>query len=744
MIAPPHCFKPVLSFSLLLLYAVSRPVYPQAQTPPPGQKQQAEPTIRVKVGLVQTDVMVFDRQGHFVPDLKLDQFELRVDGKVQPISFMELVSAGSLHDQEIWAKEEGKPAPQEPAAASSNPGRTLLFFVDDWHLSADSVMRSRAALTNLINLSMSPKDRVAIFAASGQLGTTQELTGDKNAVLASLERFNFKSAGVEDLAWPPMTEGQAFLIEQKDQDVILYFVAAMQRSDPYTGMQRFSREPDPKLVREICDRAAQLANLSTAIGERTLSALRDLVRMSTSLPGRKAIFFLSDGFVLQTQRSDIADRLRQLTDSAARAGIVIYSLDTRGLLVGLPDAKTKRAPDTTGALARSGYSEVMPQQDALNALAADTGGRFLKNTNALDTALITTLAEISRYYLLAWPFDLDAVKPGKYSTIRVAVKGRPGLTVRVRQGQLDLSQLVSKKPPPPPAPPERTPASELAAYANTRSVVDLTVDELLKTYPKELRDLRFEENNEELDLLLKKVGERVETFFHDFPNTVSKEQIRLERSNLSTGIKNSVTQNFNYSFYPDKDGYFWEETRMDSKGRPLRNDQISGFSFLTWGFAGMCMLFHPRHQFGSRFRYLGKQISGSHAEVIAFAQKPESGDVLGTYLGETMVTPALIMYQGLVWVDPETYQIVRMRTDLLAPRNDIGLSSQTSEIWFSEVRFKSIPQTFWLPREVVVTSVILGQMCRNTHRYSDHQVFTVETQEKIEPPPKKKEARSIG
>lgn len=158
------------------------------------------------------------------------------------------------------------------------------------------------------------------------------------------------------------------------------------------------------------------------------------------------MFLLSDGFVLQPHSSDIISRIAEVTTRAARAGIMIYTLDARGLVVSLPEAKTKRAPDTRGELAHSGSNEVTSSQDALNALAADTGGRFLKNTNALDTAMITTLAEVSRYYLLAWSIDLDKLQPARYSTIRASVKGRPDLKVRVRQGSLDLSQLVSKKP----------------------------------------------------------------------------------------------------------------------------------------------------------------------------------------------------------------------------------------------------------------------------------------------------------
>lgn len=99
----------------------------------------------------------------------------------------------------------------------------------------------------------------------------------------------------------------------------------------------------------------------------------------------------------------------------------------------------------TGALASSGFSETMAGQDALNALASDTGGRFLKNTNALDAALITALAEMSRYYLLGWHIDAGMLNPGKTSTIRASVKGRSDLKVRVRQGSLDLSKLVAEK-----------------------------------------------------------------------------------------------------------------------------------------------------------------------------------------------------------------------------------------------------------------------------------------------------------
>jgi VWFA-related protein len=422
-----------------------------------AQAAQAEKQIRISVGLVQTDVMVFDKQGHFVSDLKKEQFELRVDGKVQPIQFFEMVSAGSPHDEEIWAKAGGKPAPeaaQQPAAKMANPGRTLFIFLDDWHMEADSTMRTRNAVASLLNTSMGPDDRVAIVAATGQLAATQFLTNDKATLLASLEKFNFKNPGVQDLTYPVMSEAQAQAIEQNDYNTIAYFVGGIVRAPVVYNVGRgwgllSGARPSSgdcnAAERTTRARANALAQTSAVIGMRTLSALRGLLQFAESLPGRKLIFFLSDGFVLQYQQSDILAQLTDLTSAAARAGIIIYSLDSRGLVTGTPDAKTKPAPDATGQRMTMAANEVSAPWDALNALASDTGGRFLKNTNALDTALITSLNEMSRYYLLGWPIDPENLRPGKTSTIKASIKGRSDLRVRVRQGTLDLSKLVREK-----------------------------------------------------------------------------------------------------------------------------------------------------------------------------------------------------------------------------------------------------------------------------------------------------------
>jgi len=89
----------------LLLSMAGLGLHAGGQQPPPDQKpRNPAQAIRVDVNLVQTDVMVFDRAGRFVDDLQREQFELHVDGKPQPVAFVELVSTGSPDEGKRWSR----------------------------------------------------------------------------------------------------------------------------------------------------------------------------------------------------------------------------------------------------------------------------------------------------------------------------------------------------------------------------------------------------------------------------------------------------------------------------------------------------------------------------------------------------------------------------------------------------------------------------------------------------------------
>ncbi len=295
------------------------------------------------------------------------------------------------------------------------------------------------------------------------------------------------------------------------------------------------------------------------------------------------------------------------------------------------------------------------------------------------------------------------------------------LDVATLRAQVNLTQTLA--------------AREMEIYAKAHTVVDMTYEELLQAFPKEIGDLDFNDSQDELPKLLRSVGTNVVSLMNDIPNVGSKETVKSERLRNTLIVTSTLTQTYNYLVLSDRG--VWEEIRTDSKGRPIEPGYTQESYFMSSGFAGLVLIFHTSSLTNSRFRILGRQKAEPGAYLIAFAQRPENGQPWGKF-ATPFLPPASIMYQGFAWVDPTNYQILRMRTDLLAPRRDVLLSRQTTEIWFSEVHFNSSPRAFWLPHEVLVTIEYSGQIQRNRHLYSEFLVFVVESKDKLEQPKIKK------
>jgi hypothetical protein len=279
--------------------------------------------------------------------------------------------------------------------------------------------------------------------------------------------------------------------------------------------------------------------------------------------------------------------------------------------------------------------------------------------------------------------------------------------------------------------------AELQMYVGVKTIADLSREELLGTYSELNKNLTFAQDESQLPEILQKVGENVRAFFQYFPNTASVEDVRQDVLRPDGRVVDRARGKYNYLMLVGTGhGIGLEEFRSDPRGNEagLRGP-ARGF-MLTSRCMWHLVHFHPVNLSGSRFRYLGMSTSPP-AHVIAFAQKPEDAKEaaqIGVWDPDMAGRKLLMLIQGIVWVDPGNFQVLRMRTDLLAPRYDIGLSKDTTEIDFTEIQFPGVTQSFWLPREVVVTTVFRNHSFINRHRYSDYRLFTVESRDKINPP----------
>ena len=274
--------------------------------------------------------------------------------------------------------------------------------------------------------------------------------------------------------------------------------------------------------------------------------------------------------------------------------------------------------------------------------------------------------------------------------------------------------------------------------ARNKTVVEMTNEELRKSYSKLLSRLDFDDSQKELDALLKKTGEKVDAFFRDLSNTLSKEQVKMWRVEI-TGRRSPLTlksdynrEDFQYLIMtgPGKAGGFLED-RTDKKSRPVDRKGIPGF-MMSSGFAGLCLYVHPVHQVNSVFRYLGRESREPRAHVIGFAQKTEAGDYLSFYSDPSASTRLLV--QGFVWIDPVSFQVSRMHTHLLLPESPTTLKEVTTDVLYEMVEFKEMQRQFWLPREVDISWEFPDCTYRNQHRYSDYRLFSVSSEYQITQP----------
>jgi VWFA-related protein len=424
----PHAFIRRVFPASLIGIALVAVALGQGRTSKPSSAQ-AEDVVRVNTELVQTDVTVVDKRGRFVEDLRPEQFELSVGGKPHPISFFEQVTAGSRDEERQLAAARGgnRPARTTSPAPGRQPerGRSIFFFVDDVHLASENLARARVALLRFIEDGMGEKDQAAILSTSGQISFLQQLSNNKTVLREAVARLSFKRNPEVNAGPVSISEYDADQVEARNRELFRYLVNAMAKINSTAPAQA------------VIARTRQISATARMDTVNTLSMLESLLRSTAPLPGRKLIFFISDGFVADPRRSGVVERMEHVTKVAAQVGAVIYTMDARGTFGDTSiDASKNPYPDFTGSVSRNIFAEALVTQEPLRILADNTGGQAILNSNSFDEGFRRALDDSSNYYLLAWRPEGEE-QLGVKARIRVSVKGRPELKVRVRRGFIE-------------------------------------------------------------------------------------------------------------------------------------------------------------------------------------------------------------------------------------------------------------------------------------------------------------------
>jgi VWFA-related protein len=397
-------------------------INPSAQ--PTNQTQNPAFTMQTNVNRVLVPVVVRDKQGRSVDQLKKDDFQVLDNDKPRIVTGFTVERRGAVEGAQQAA---GAATPASAPQTQAGKRRFVVLLFDDMHMSAAELVPAKKAGTEAINGALSDTDVAAVVTSSGK--TNSGLIQDRAKLrdtIAGLQSNEVSPSGAADC--PNINYYQADLIENKhDSAAITDAMGQVYKCDPSLGPQ--SDNVAESVMRSSVRRALMIGNQSS---QATLAAIQEYVRRMANLPGQRLLILVSPGFLAISPEASSEES--RVIDLAAQSGVTISALNARGLFttdVTASDETRGRAIGEMSALRRGSLSG---DEAALASLADGTGGRFFHNSNDLGEEFQGLTAVPECVYVLE--VALDGVKPdGTFHRLKVKVD-RADLEVQARRGYL--------------------------------------------------------------------------------------------------------------------------------------------------------------------------------------------------------------------------------------------------------------------------------------------------------------------
>ncbi|HUR34478.1 MAG TPA: VWA domain-containing protein [Vicinamibacterales bacterium] len=426
----------------------------QPPQPAPADAQAAgQPVFRTGINFVRVDVIVSDRNGNPVGDLKPGDFEIVEQGKPQAIETFKLVSLdGGLMDSIREPPRQIRTDQDEESEAARDDVRLFAFFLDDYHVRLENGMQAREQLARFVQTQLGPSDMVGIMYPLEATAAVR-MTRNHDAIMRGLQQFRGRKYDYtprneleERYAYYP-TETVEKIRNQVSMSAMKALITHMGGlKEGRKALILVSEGYNAMLPPQMRDQNATV----TGSGN---SAAGDPFAGQNSIMEERAAF--SSGM-------DMESDLRDLYDTANKNNVAIYAVDPRGLSTG----EFGIDQNISQTIDRNYLNSTM---ETLRTLAINTDGRAIVNRNDLTMGMKQIIRDSSAYYLLGYNSTITATD-GKFHEIRVRVK-RPGVQVRARKGYWAFTNEDAKRAlaPPRPEQPKAVDTAIAAIAAPSRS-----------------------------------------------------------------------------------------------------------------------------------------------------------------------------------------------------------------------------------------------------------------------------------
>jgi VWFA-related protein len=419
--------NPIFPLALFATFAHGQTpaAQPPSQVSAPSEVSTQEESVifKSRVNLVLVPVVVRDKGGKIIDNLRQQDFQLLDKGKPQVITKFSIEKSGGkvISGAPELERIPGEAAPETSSIVAAD--HFVAFLFDDVHIDFASLVQTRQAAEKHISANLKPADRVAIYTTSGQ--TTLDFTDDRDLLRQTLLKLApHPIARTSMQECPDISFYMADLIVNKHDDQALNASVL----EVMTCAQITDRSSAISMAQSAASRVLNSGEHESRVA---LLSIKNIVRRMALMPGQRMIVLVSPGFLRLTD--EFQDETA-IIDQAIRSSVTINTLDARGLYTNTPDI-SKRTISIQAEQVKQQIDRQAASADAdiLAELAAGTGGTFVENTNDLVRGLRELSAAPDAYYILGFsPQNLKL--DGAYHSLRITVRIPAGLNVKARRG----------------------------------------------------------------------------------------------------------------------------------------------------------------------------------------------------------------------------------------------------------------------------------------------------------------------
>ena len=236
-----------------------------------------------------------------------------------------------------------------------------------------------------------------------------------------------------------------------------------------------------------------------------------------------------------------------------------------------------------------------------------------------------------------------------------------------------------------------------------------------------------------LDDVVKNAGVRVQEFVHNVDRFAATESVNHESINKQGIPASPIARKFDYlvAVQEVQPGVFSVDEYRTSATIP--SDFPDGIA--TNGLPALVLIFHPHNAGNFNFSCEGlTRWNGGLAWQVHFRQRSDKPNTTRRYRLGLQGRSYPVGLKGRAWIAADTYQIVRMETQEIAPVPEIRLKADRTAIEYGPVHFKSHNLDLWLPQSAEVFVDWRGRRFHRRHSFSKYLLFSVEHKEQISQP----------